>query len=324
MYPVPNPTEDDRDAEAPGRCMLLCVDLVGPTLVCANVYGWAGGIKGSKEAARTDDIITIVRMQFDKMPKGPELICGDLNGNLEAAPSSIELIKEEGWTDIGNDEALCGGRPGQHTCQANADVKESRIDYIITNAYPTPAVKAFRIDDDSDYPTNRPAFNDVCTKKLQTTTRQLHKPTNFADLFEAKLQEEEKRQQDIMNEQSKADGCEPTTADQNKIRKQHLESLHGHMDEQIRKRHYRLLQAHVAGDTTIQWDLIAAAMQETNIDYHELKGREATKMRWSSKAVFQNNEKTALRELTSMKTKPRGALQPKPNGIGKPRGSTIG
>ena len=57
-------------------------------------------------------IITIVRMQFEKMPKDPKMICGDLNGNLEAFPSVIELIKEEGWTDIGNGEALCGGRPG--------------------------------------------------------------------------------------------------------------------------------------------------------------------------------------------------------------------
>ena len=304
--------------------MILCVDLGGTTLVCANVYGWTGGIKGSKEAARTDDIITIVRMQFEKMPKGPKMICGDLNGNLEAFPSVIELIKEEGWTDIGNDEALCGGRPGQYTCQANADVRESRIDYIITNAYLAPAVRAFRIDEDADYPTHRPAIIDVGTKKLMTATRQLQKPTDFAELFEAKLQEEVTRQQDIMNEQSKVDGSEPNTADQNKIRKQHIEILHGHMDEQISKRHYRLLQAQVAGDTTIQWDLIAAAMEEANIDYHQLKGREATKMRGRSKVVFQNKENIALRELTSSKTKPRGVLQPRPNGTGKLRGSTIG
>ena len=202
--------------------MILCVDLGGTTLVCANVYGWTGGLKDSMEAARTDDIITIVRMQFEKMPKGPKMICGDLNGNLEAFPSVTELIKEEGWTDIGDDDALCSGRPGQFTCHANADVKESRIDYFITNAYLTPAVRAFRIDDDSDYPTHRPAIIDICTKELQITTRQLQKPTNFAELFEAKLQEEVTRQQDTINEKSKLDGSEPTTADQ----KQDPEAAH--------------------------------------------------------------------------------------------------
>ena len=75
--------------------------------------------------------------------------------------------------------------------------------------------------------------------------------------------------------------------DQNKIRTQHLETLHGHMDEQISKRRYRLLRAQEAGDTTIQWDLIAAASEEANIDYHQLKGREATKMRGGLKVVFQ-------------------------------------
>ena len=129
------------------------------------------------------------------MPKGPKLICGDLNGGLDVFPSVLEMIAEEGWTDIGNDEALCGGRPGQHTCQANADVKESRIDYILSNAYLTPAVKAFRIDDASDYPTHRPAIIDVCTKKLQTTAKQLQKPTNFAEMFEEKVQGEVQKQQ---------------------------------------------------------------------------------------------------------------------------------
>ena len=62
LYPVPNPTDDYRDAEATGRCMILCVDLGGTTLVCANVYGWTGALRGSMGAARTDDLITIVRM----------------------------------------------------------------------------------------------------------------------------------------------------------------------------------------------------------------------------------------------------------------------
>ena len=124
------------------------------------------------------------------MPSGPKLICGDLNGSLDAFPSIAEMIAEEGWTDIANDDVICGGRPGQYTCQANADVKESRLDYIITNAYLTPAVRAYRVDNDADYPTHRPAIIDVCTKKVQTTTKQLQKPTDVAKMFEEKVQGE--------------------------------------------------------------------------------------------------------------------------------------
>ena len=120
FYPLTNPTKDYLDAEASGRCMILCADLGGCTLTCANLYGWTGGTVGSKEAARTDDLITIVRMQFSKMPAGPKIICGDLNGSREAFPTIGEMIAEEGWTDIGNDPMKCKGRPGQFTCQANA------------------------------------------------------------------------------------------------------------------------------------------------------------------------------------------------------------
>ena len=43
FYPLPNPTEDYKDAEKMGRCKTDCVDIAGETLVCANVYGWSGG-----------------------------------------------------------------------------------------------------------------------------------------------------------------------------------------------------------------------------------------------------------------------------------------
>ena len=63
LYPVPNPLPDYEDAVATGRCKILCCDLGGTTLAVANLYGWTGGVEGSKEAARTDDLISIVRMQ---------------------------------------------------------------------------------------------------------------------------------------------------------------------------------------------------------------------------------------------------------------------
>ena len=146
LYAVPDPTDDYRDAEATGRCKIVCTDLGGCTLACANIYGWTGGTVGSKEAARTDDTLTIVRMQFKQLPPGPKLICGDFNGPLEAFPTAGEMLKDEGWTDIGNDAKMCGGKPGQHTCHANANVKESRISYFLTNDRLTPAVTACWIE----------------------------------------------------------------------------------------------------------------------------------------------------------------------------------
>ena len=62
MYPVPNPTEDYKDAEKTGRCKIICTDIGGHTLACANIYGWSGGVSGSMEAERTDDVLAIIRM----------------------------------------------------------------------------------------------------------------------------------------------------------------------------------------------------------------------------------------------------------------------
>ena len=71
MYPIANPIKDYPDAFATGRCAIYCTDLYGVTLVCEIIYGWTGGIKGSPEAGRTDDIIGIIQMQFDQMDPGP-------------------------------------------------------------------------------------------------------------------------------------------------------------------------------------------------------------------------------------------------------------
>ena len=45
-------------------CIILCCDVGGCTLGVANIYGWTGGCKGTKEATRTVGLIMIIRMQF--------------------------------------------------------------------------------------------------------------------------------------------------------------------------------------------------------------------------------------------------------------------
>ena len=39
-------------------------------------------------------------------------------------------------------------------------------------------------------------------------------------------------------------------------------------------------------DTTTQWDLVAASVEEANINYHGLTGKNATNMRGRSKVTF--------------------------------------
>ena len=52
-------------------------------------------------------------------------------------------------------------------------------------------------------------------------------------------------------------------------------------------------------NTTVQWDLIAAAVEEANIEYHELKGAEAKQMRGRSGITFQKKQANILHDGNS-------------------------
>ncbi len=57
------------------------MDAGGVTIACAIVYGWTGAKKGNDFAARTDDILAIVDVQFEAMGPGPKLIMGTSMGH---------------------------------------------------------------------------------------------------------------------------------------------------------------------------------------------------------------------------------------------------
>ena len=113
VSPLPNPSKDYLDAVATGRCAIYCMGTGGATPVIAVIYGWTGAKKGSPEAARTDDLLTIVQLEFATLPPGHKMIAGDLNGTTEAFDTLTTMIKEQGWTDVGLAENICNSRPGQ-------------------------------------------------------------------------------------------------------------------------------------------------------------------------------------------------------------------
>jgi len=294
IYPITQPTDDYLDAEKTGRCKIFCVDIAGHTLVCAVVYGWTGGTKGSKEAERTDDILTIIRMQFLLMEEGPKLICGDFNATADALPTLDAMLKEEGWTDAGSDQKICKDSPGQNTCHTNALAKESRISLFISNRWLTPAIRHFSVEQNASYPTHKPIRIQVATSELKIVTNQLRKPTNFATLFQEKLDKDIEARNEAEKD-AKENNEEPKKVDVNDARKEHTQRLHDLMDKHLEKRKHRLQAAAINKNTTRQWDLIAAAAEDANIEYHQLTGVEAKKMRGRSRITFQKVETTTLR-----------------------------
>ena len=58
------------------------------------------------------------------------------------------------------------------------------------------------------------------------------------------------------------------------------------MDEAIGKRKHRLAYVAMTKDTSTQWDIIAAGVEEGFIIFFELEGKEATKMKGRSKITL--------------------------------------
>lgn len=251
--------------------------------------------KGNSLAARTDDILAIIELQFEGMEPGPKLIMGDFNGSLDAFPTAVALLKEHGWTDIGNDEGKCNGKPGRATCHTIANSNESRIDFILANSRMTPAIVSCCVDENNDFPTYRPLIIEVVAKILEVDIKELQKPTNFAWMLNHKIEEEVEKAQ-IQKDEEVTNGNNNLQGEkEHDIRQRNIDRLHGKMDGSINQRKHKLAYAVKNKDTSTQWDLIAAGVEEGVIDCFELEGKEATKMGGRSQITFNKKSKRLLK-----------------------------
>ena len=313
VYQVTNPTKDYLDAVATGRCIIICMDLGGTTLSIACIYGWTGAKQNTSNAERTNDIISIVQLQFERMSEGPKAIVGDLNGDIEDFPTLGTLLKDQGWMDVGNDPAKCNGLAGQATCHNNHTTKETRIDYFFANEYLIPAIKKCEVDNAGDFPTHKPLIVEVMTDKLINTTNQINKPTNYAMLFEEKVQREfaaaVKEHEERPEEVKEKDTPKTKGPNEGAIRKANEARFQAIMDRTIEDRRHRFNLAEQQKNTTRQWDLVAAAVEEACIEFFELDGKQATKMRGRSKIIFRKQEKHVLEGIEKEQTNEEAVLQ---------------
>ena len=97
--------------------------------------------------------------------------------------------------------------------------------------------------------------------------------------------------------------------DENEIRRKELKDLHKLVDEQIEKRQHRIALAQAQQNTTRQWDLVAAAVEQANIEYHKLQGTEAKKMKGRSKIEFKQETKEALEGVEKDAKSPEDATR---------------
>ncbi len=106
MQPI---SEDFKDACKTGRVAAWWVDIVGINVLFIIIYGWTGAVKGNEAAARTNDLIGVIRNEIFLQPKALVCMTGDVNRDTDAFPNLIEMIEEENWTDIGAHADKWGG-----------------------------------------------------------------------------------------------------------------------------------------------------------------------------------------------------------------------
>ena len=81
---------------------------------------------------------------------------------------------------------------------------------------------------------------------------------------------------------------------ENAIRSKVIKDFHDETDLQRQKRRARPDDAYFRKDTDTFWQLITAAVEEASIIFHDLGGKEASKMRGRSKVTYQVHDRAQL------------------------------
>lgn len=225
------------------------------------------------------------------------MIAGVIDGTTDTFDTIQDpLTQEEGWADVGMDDKICGGKAGQATCHAQEAAKASRIDYIFSKPWLTPALDNCRTDRCDDYPTHKPLMVDIRIKELKQSVRE-HQPTTdvakpIEDMIQNKIEEARDRQQEDNQDQQEETEVH---IDEAKTTRAIVDELHTAMDQQIDNRQHRLEHVALSKDTNRLWTLIIAAVKEANIHFHKLGGKQASKMRGRSEVTYQTCDRGLLK-----------------------------
>ena len=99
----------------------------------------------------------------------------------------------------------------------------------------------------------------------------------------------------MVDEEAKANNEEAKKVDENEFRMNNLDQLHALIGKHLNEREFRINKALNLRDTSTQWDLTAAAVEDANIELHGLTGKEAMNMKGRSTNTFQRKKMTPYR-----------------------------
>ena len=123
--------------------------------VCV-VYLWTNGHTDPAAALRSDDLLDAVFLEFDNLPPGPRLLCGDLNCVPADLPTLNHRLESGTFVDLGAHAHFYGHAPGQPTCYPTNEGAPSVRDYAIVSIDLLPFVSNFEVLERNEVPVNAP------------------------------------------------------------------------------------------------------------------------------------------------------------------------
>ena len=114
------------------------------------VYGYTGGNRCCREAAKTDAICEAIYNENMSQGNPPCLICGDINCNTSDLPFMRHLLGPANFVDVGAQAASWCANPGANTCKATNTDTATRRDYMFAHPKVVPLLHRFTVGNDDE------------------------------------------------------------------------------------------------------------------------------------------------------------------------------
>ena len=130
-------------------------------MVVFNVYLWTNGLTDPRATQRSNDLLDAVLTEWDALPPGPKMLCGDLNCDIADLPDVNRRIQEGMIVDLGAYALLFGHQANQPTCEAHNSFQATRRDYSLVSIEMFPMIKDVQVLNRGEVPIHSPIAIDL-------------------------------------------------------------------------------------------------------------------------------------------------------------------
>ena len=110
-----------------------------------NLYDYTGGSKNPANAGKTNQLLRAILLEIEAPPKGPTLIVGDVNADIDSTPVLQNVVEAGLFIDVGAHADVFGQIPNQPTCMARNATKPTRRDFVFSSPDLFPALMQFQV-----------------------------------------------------------------------------------------------------------------------------------------------------------------------------------